>query len=60
MQTLGRTLAKFQKDLHNTFESVDITRDLLLVIDNIRIYHGCEGGIEKSVLRFTNLHQEAC
>ena len=27
---------------------------------NVRIYHECEGGIEKSVLRFTVCHYEAC
>ena len=30
------------------------------VIYNIRIYHECEGGIEKSVLRITYWHPEAC
>ena len=28
--------------------------------DNIRIHHKCEGGIEKSVLKITNWHYEAC
>ena len=27
---------------------------------NIRIHHKCEGGIEKSVLRITDWHHEAC
>ena len=27
---------------------------------SIRIHHECEGGIEKSVLRITDWHQEAC
>ena len=27
---------------------------------NIRIYHECEGGMEKSVLRITDWHHEAC
>ena len=27
---------------------------------HIRIYHKCEGGIEKSVPRVTNWHHEAC
>ena len=27
---------------------------------NIRIYHECEGGIEKSVPRITDSHHEAC
>ena len=27
---------------------------------NIRIYHECEDGIEKSVSRLTDLHHEAC
>ena len=27
--------------------------------DGIRIYHECEGGIEKSVARITNWHHEA-
>ena len=26
----------------------------------IRILHGCKGGIEKSVLRITDWHHEAC
>ena len=26
----------------------------------IKIHHECEGGIEKSFLRITNLHHEAC
>ena len=30
------------------------------VILTIRICHECEGGIEKSVPRITDLHQEAC
>ena len=47
MQTLRRAPAKFQKDLHNTLESVDIARYLLSVIDNIRIYHECEGGWDR-------------
>ena len=29
------------------------------MIDNIRIHHECEGGIEKSP-RFTDWHHEAC
>ena len=29
-------------------------------IDNIRIYHECEGRIEKSVMRITVWHHEAC
>ena len=28
--------------------------------DNIKIYHEYEGGIEKSILRITDLHHEAC
>ena len=28
--------------------------------NDIRIYHECEGGIEKSVLRITVWHHEAC
>ena len=27
---------------------------------NIRIYHECEGGIEKSVPRITDWHHKAC
>ena len=30
------------------------------VVYTIRIYHGCEGRIEKSVPRIAFLHQEAC
>ena len=30
------------------------------VLYNIRIYHECEGGIEKSFLRITVWHHEAC
>ena len=30
------------------------------VRENIRIYHECEGGIEKSVPRITDWHHEAC
>ena len=29
-------------------------------VGNIRIHHECEGGIEKSVGRITDLHHEAC
>ena len=29
-------------------------------VNNIRIRHKCEGGIEKSILRITVWHQEAC
>ena len=28
--------------------------------DNIRIYHECEAGIEKSILRITDWHHKAC
>ena len=28
--------------------------------NSIRINHECEGGIEKSVLRITDLHHDAC
>ena len=31
-----------------------------LVCKNISIHHECEGGIEKSVLRITDWHHEAC
>ena len=31
-----------------------------IVLGIIRIHHECEGGIEKSVLRNTNLHHKAC
>ena len=31
-----------------------------LFYDNIRIYHECEGGIEKIVPRVTDWHQVAC
>ena len=30
------------------------------MLQNIRIYHECEGRIEKSVLRITVWHHEAC
>ena len=30
------------------------------LIANIRIYHDCEGGKGKSVLRINDWHQEAC
>ena len=32
----------------------------LMMHMNIRIHHECEYGIEKSVLRFTDWHHEAC
>ena len=32
----------------------------MLGCGNTRIYHECEGRIEKSVLRITDLHHEAC
>ena len=28
--------------------------------NNIRIYHTCEAGIEKSIPRITDLHHKAC
>ena len=31
-----------------------------VAIWTIRIYHECDGGIEKSVLRITNWHHKAC
>ena len=33
---------------------------LLMILKNIRIYHECEGRKEKSVLRITIWHREAC
>ena len=31
-----------------------------MLLQHIRIYHECEGGIEKSVPRITDWHHEAC
>ena len=33
---------------------------LQFCMENISIYHECEGGIEKSVPRITDWHHEAC
>ena len=33
---------------------------MLALNDPIRIHHECEGGIEKSVLRTTDWHHDAC
>ena len=34
--------------------------DLRHVYETIRIYHECDGGIEKPIQRITVWHQEAC
>ena len=34
--------------------------DIFIAGKNIRIYHECEDGIEKSVPRITDWHHEAC
>ena len=39
--------------------TVKSTCILFCLYDNIRIYHECEGGIEKSVLKITVWHHEA-
>ena len=40
------------------FYSSELT--IILMLDIIRIYHQCEGGIEISVSRITDWHHEAC
>ena len=42
--------------LQRSWADKELKRHFLI----IRIYHECEGGIEKSVLRITDWHHEAC
>ena len=43
-----------------TSELLNLVQYQLVVILYISIFHECEGGIEKSVPRFTDWHHEAC
>ena len=45
---------------HTTLLEISCTGSFIKYGGNIRIYHECEGRVEKSVLRIAVWHHEAC